>query len=696
MYQKYIKRFLDIILAAICICISSPLLLLTALLVRIKLGSPIIFKQDRPGYQNKIFTLYKFRTMTDAKDEDGNLLPDEVRLTSFGKFLRSTSLDELPEFFNILFGHMSFIGPRPLLTKYVDLYSHRQSRRHSVLPGLTGLAQISGRNALSWEEKFEFDLEYVENISFWMDVKIFFTTIIKVFQRSDINSADSVTMEVFSGTKKQRFRYDRDRICKVLFTRAGDKVELIQTFLYAAGNLGIRPRIYGADTSLDEPALLICHEKRQICAPTDPGYGEELLAICRKDKIQLVIPTSEEESVLSEYKSRFEKAGICLLMSDLKVTDICKNAEKTRWLLGQCGLNTLPEQEPDQMDQYEVDVLCDFYGSPVFITPRVQEQSEQEEISRYRVIQDMTMIQETKRLIEELRPFGPMTFYVKKDRATGQNYFTRMKPFFSSHVPITIKAGADEPEAIFRMMYGEQVEYMPQAADDSIIFGRYEYSVCVNRKSQIQPIHEWKELTELGNEVEAVIFDLNDTLYSEKEYMRSGFKVVAEHLKQVNHCFNKLCVAFEKGKMPIETVLEDENIYSEELLEECLKLFREHKPDIKLYDGVEELFLELRKQKKAIAIVTDGKVVKENAKIDSLGIRNMVDEIIITDELAGHGNPKEFRKPNDIPYVIMRKRLGIACRNMAFVGDDKEMDFVAPGKLGMKCCLYVNEDRLYG
>lgn len=153
------------------------------------------------------------------------------------------------------------------------------------------------------------------------------------------------------------------------------------------------------------------------------------------------------------------------------------------------------------------------------------------------------------------------------------------------------------------MMYGEKLEYTPQAADDSIIFGCYEYSVCVNRETKIQPIYDFNDLTELGNEIEAVIFDLDDTLYSAKEYMRSGFKVVAEHLKQVNHCFNKLCVAFEKGKMPIETVLKDENIYSEELLAECLKIFREHKPDIKLYDGVAELFLELRKQKKQLQLL---------------------------------------------------------------------------------------------
>lgn len=683
---------LDVVLALFCIIASSPVFIITAILVRIKLGSPIIFKQDRPGYKNKIFTLYKFRTMTDGKDEDGNLLPDSVRLTKFGQFLRSTSLDELPEFFNILFGHMSFIGPRPLLTKYIDLYSHRQSRRHDVLPGLTGLAQVSGRNAISWEEKFEFDLEYVENISFFLDVKIFFYTLLKVFKRADINAPDSATMEVFRGTKRQRYGYDKERVLKVLFTRAGDKAELIQTFLYAAGNLGIKIRLYGADTNTDDPGLRICHERRKVPCPWEDNYGEKLLELCKKEKIQLLIPTACEEAVLTEYKARFEKAGVCLLLADSRVVDICRNSEKMKAIL---ALDYI-EYEEQLPSQYEMDIFCDMTGNPIYITPRMEEKAANDEVSRYRIVQDDMLIRMAKQFIEAIQPTGPLTLYGAKKEETNAFVLTKAKCFFSKNVPISIKAGADAPEAIFKMMFGEKLTYQPKAADDSIIFGRYEYSVSINAKNQVREIRSMEELAHLDSDVEAVIFDLDDTLYSEKEYMRSGFKAVAAHLTQVNHCFNKLCVAFEKGKMPIETVLKDEGIYSDELLYQCLKIFREHKPEIKLYDGVIPLFHELRRQKKAIGIITDGKVAKQNAKIDSLGLRSLVDEIIITDELAGHGDPKEFRKPNDIAHLIMKKRLGIACRNMAFVGDDREMDFVAPLKLGMKCCYYINEDRLYG
>jgi len=199
-YERYFKRPLDIILSLIAIIVLSPLMLIIAVLVRIYLGSPVIFKQQRPGLNEKIFTMYKFRTMTDERDENGELLPDSERLTKFGKFLRSTSLDELPELFNILKGDMSIVGPRPLLVEYLPLYNEHQKRRHKVRPGLSGLAQVSGRNAISWEERFDLDVEYVDNVSFLLDIKIIFLTLKKVILREGINSNTSVTMEPFRGT----------------------------------------------------------------------------------------------------------------------------------------------------------------------------------------------------------------------------------------------------------------------------------------------------------------------------------------------------------------------------------------------------------------------------------------------------------------------------------------------------------------
>ncbi|MBC7087108.1 MAG: sugar transferase [Tissierellales bacterium] len=199
MYKRFFKRPLDFLLSLIALIVLSPLLLFMAILVRVKLGSPVIFKQQRPGLNEKIFTIYKFRTMTDEKDENGELLPDSDRLTPFGKFLRSTSIDELPELVNILKGDMSIVGPRPLLVEYLPLYNEKQKLRHTVRPGLTGLAQVNGRNAITWEEKFDLDVKYAKNLTLKIDLFIVFRTIEKVIKREGINSKDDVTMESFKG-----------------------------------------------------------------------------------------------------------------------------------------------------------------------------------------------------------------------------------------------------------------------------------------------------------------------------------------------------------------------------------------------------------------------------------------------------------------------------------------------------------------
>lgn len=202
MYEKYIKRLLDIVFSGTALIILSPVLLIVAILVRFKLGSPIIFKQARPGKNEVIFNMYKFRSMTDARNEDGELLPDEERLPRFGKILRSTSLDELPELWNILKGEMSLVGPRPLLIQYLPLYNDYQRQRHQTSPGLTGLAQVNGRNNLSWNEKFRWDVYYVNNITFLNDLKIILKTIVYVFKQEDISSNTSVTMEYFKGNEE--------------------------------------------------------------------------------------------------------------------------------------------------------------------------------------------------------------------------------------------------------------------------------------------------------------------------------------------------------------------------------------------------------------------------------------------------------------------------------------------------------------
>ena len=203
-YEKYIKRPQDFICALLAIIVLSPVMLVTALLVRIKLGSPVIFKQERPGKGGAIFKLYKFRSMSDKRDPDGNLLPDKDRLTPFGMKLRSTSLDELPELINILKGDMSVVGPRPLMVEYLPRYNEHQARRHEVRPGFTGLAQVHGRNAITWEEKFDWDVKYVDNITFLGDWKIIFQTIATVLKHEGISAEGEATMGAFMGSEEEK------------------------------------------------------------------------------------------------------------------------------------------------------------------------------------------------------------------------------------------------------------------------------------------------------------------------------------------------------------------------------------------------------------------------------------------------------------------------------------------------------------
>lgn len=203
MYKNLIKPILDFILAFLLIIIFSPIILIVALLIKLKLGSPILFTQERPGLNGKIFRIYKFRTMSDERDSKGDLLSDELRLKGFGKFIRKSSLDELPQLFNVLKGEMSFVGPRPLLVEYLKLYNQEQTKRHNVKPGITGWAQVNGRNAISWEEKFKLDVYYVEHISFMLDCKILYMTFFKVLKRKDINSNTNITMEKFTGNQSE-------------------------------------------------------------------------------------------------------------------------------------------------------------------------------------------------------------------------------------------------------------------------------------------------------------------------------------------------------------------------------------------------------------------------------------------------------------------------------------------------------------
>lgn len=315
MYKKFIKRLLDLILSIIAFIILSPVMLIIYILVRIKLGKPAIFKQERPGKDEKIFTLYKFRTMTDEKDENGNLLPDEKRLTKFGKMLRSTSLDELPELINIIKGDMSIVGPRPLLVEYLECYTKKEKKRHEVRPGLTGLAQVSGRNSISWEEKFREDLEYIQHISFINDLKIVLKTITKVLKREGIKQEGNATM---SNLLEERKKIMKESI---LFCSVGRRTKLLQDFkktlngnynLVATDNSNIAPALYVADKSYIVP---------KIC---DESYIDTILNICDKENVKAVMTLIDPEiEVLAKNEDKFAKKGIKLFVPEYETAHLC-------------------------------------------------------------------------------------------------------------------------------------------------------------------------------------------------------------------------------------------------------------------------------------------------------------------------------------------------------------------------------------
>ena len=285
MYRHFFKPLLDFILSLLAVIVLSPFFLLFTPIVAIAMKGNPFFVQPRPGKNGKIFKMIKYRTMTNAKDENGNLLPDADRLTGFGKMMRKLSIDELPEIFNILAGQMSIVGPRPLLVQYLPLYNSFQKRRHDVRPGLTGYAQVSGRNALTWDQKFEKDVYYVDHLSFWFDIKILFMTVAKVFKREGISQEGQATMEFFVGNKE----------INVLILSAGRRVELVKAFKSARDKLGFVGDVIAADMDETAPALFFADKKAILPRVTDVSYLGRLIATCIDDKVSLIVPTIDTE-----------------------------------------------------------------------------------------------------------------------------------------------------------------------------------------------------------------------------------------------------------------------------------------------------------------------------------------------------------------------------------------------------------------
>ncbi len=525
-YRRIGKRIFDIVLSLFAIIILSPVLLFTALLVRVKLGSPVLFRQKRPGYKGKIFGLYKFRSMTDGRDEKGELLPDEERLTSFGKWLRASSLDELPEFFNILKGDMSFVGPRPLLVQYLPLYNEEQSHRHDCLPGLTGLAQVNGRNAISWEEKFAYDVEYARSLSFMLDMKIIFQTFAKVIKRDGIHSESSATMEVFTGTKKE---------CPILVLSAGRRVELIELFKAARDRLRIRGDIVAADASSLAPALYFADKKEIVPRISDnDAYIAAIIEICKKYAISLIVPTIDTELILlSERKEEIEGAtGAKVLVSDSSVIHICRDKRNTQDFLekngflaphrfteeelkdkaalpyplfikpidGSSSIQAYKVNNAEELDSYlelvekpmvqqcmegtefTVDAFLDFEGRLISLVPRRRIAVRSGEIAKGSIVKDREIMDDVTRLMQALKPIGQITVQCMKTER-GIEYI-EINPRFGGGAPMSIMAGADSCEYLYRLMQGEKLDYSEDYRD-GLTFLRFDKSIALDQNMEI-------------------------------------------------------------------------------------------------------------------------------------------------------------------------------------------------------------------
>lgn len=516
LYRPFFKRFYDMLLSFIAIVVLSPLLLILTVIGAIVMQGNPFFSQPRPGKKEKIFRLIKFRTMTCEKDENGDLLPDEKRLTKYGKFLRSTSLDELPELFNIFIGNMSIVGPRPLLVQYLELYNEEQHHRHDVRPGLTGLAQVNGRNAISWEEKFELDAEYVRHITLWRDISIIFKTVGKVFKRSGISQQGQATMEYFKGTEKE---------INVLITSAGRRVELLNCFKSARDRLGIKGKVFAADCSPDAPALCFADEKFIVPRISNGGYIDALVSLCKENAVSLIVPTIDTELVvLAENREKIEtESGAKVLISDTESVKVCcdksltaehfkkhgfscpkvmeSGEEDVSYPLfikprdGSSSVNAFKVSDKTELDfflryvknpivqqfvsgaEYTVDCFCDFDGDIVSVVPRQRLATRGGEILKGRTVKNAALISDVKRLIGTFDFIGQITVQCFVCGG-GEIEYIEINPRFGGGAPMSIMAGADSAEYLYRLLKGEKLRYSEDFRETE--FSRFDSSVEVS------------------------------------------------------------------------------------------------------------------------------------------------------------------------------------------------------------------------
>lgn len=534
---------------------------------------------------------------------------------------------------------------------------------------------------------------------------------------------------------------------KVLFTSVGRRVELIQAFREAAYKLQIDLKIYGVDVKESAPALKFCDVSRKVPRIDQEDYIPSLLKICEEERIDMVFPMIDTDLLaLSENKEEFMKINTYVFVSSLKYISICRDKRKTRDFFNECGLRTpkivtnveeymgsfpcfikpidgrlsinafrvetreellgIAQRIKEYVIQpfidgkeYTIDIFCDMQSNPIFITPRRRIKVRGGEVLKTQIDQDDVMIEESQRLIERFKPVGPITLQLIRQNGTEEDYFIEISPRFAGGAPLSMRAGADSAEAVLSIFTGKKLRYINKAATDGLLFSRYDQSVILDEKSELTErkkiIYNILEVENYCDDLEAIVFDLDDTLYSEKEFVKGGLKEVATLFSNSKDAYQKMWKYFEEGYPAIDEFLNQEEKKSKITKEQCIKKFDEHKPMLELYNGLIPMFLRLRERKKKICLITDGRVLAQTNKINTLHIKEFFDEIIITDELAGNGTVFAFRKPNTISFKIMKMRLGIPYSKMAYVGDNFKKDFIASNKLGMESIYFSNTDSIY-
>lgn len=509
---------------------------------------------------------------------------------------------------------------------------------------------------------------------------------------------------------------------RILVTGVGRRVELMQAFRQAALNLGVSLKIFGADAVGTAPALAYCDYCRRVIGMREAGYIDQLVGICEEDEIDLVIPTIDTDLlVLSRGVSRFEAVGTKVLVSASDRILICRDKNSTSDFFAACGLraphtysdyqaytdpfpcfikpkdgsssiNAFKVNDTNELKmyagmvedyviqpfvsgvEYTVDVFCDFEGKPIYITPRIRSAVRAGEVLKTQIAQDKKIIDEIRQLVEEFRPVGPLTVQLIRDENTGDDYYIEINPRFGGGAPLSMKAGARSAEALLRLLAGEEVSYQ-EGKCDGAVYSRFDQSVCIDEGSNSRAL-------------KGVIFDLDDTLYSEIQYVRSGYKAISDAMG-VDEMEKELWRSFLSNALAIDAVLEARGMLARK--QECLNIYRNQMPEINLYHGVEKMLRQLKGQGVKVGIITDGRPESQRAKLEALGLMDLVDDVIITDELGG----SQFRKPCDIAFRIMQTRWKLPFEQIVYVGDNAHKDFQAPRQLGMKGIWFNNGEGLY-